>query len=478
MNGNNHVVHTIAARICHGVWLHFAKPDPETFRESIIRLEPFVSGLLTILALAFWLKASGFPLAGAASAWLLALHPWVLRYGVEARGYSAMLLFIVLTFLCLTLALRTRRWRWWLGFGLCQCLYLLCFAGAVYLAVAMNAIAFGCLAWRRDARSLWRWFVSCVLGAMLFLQMMTATVLRIWNWIQAPHVEPFPMDGAFFRDFWGHLVIGAPWSATHRDLQFGVDVTGLAEKFSGYSIAFEIVLPTLLVIGLIFACFRSRTARLLFGSLALAAGLIYFHNARSELAFYGWYALYFAIGFVVALGFVPELVGTLLNRKKSESSPSLASAFSGIATLVMVAAFYGWIGHTSLFAQRSHDRHPMRESVVEVRGEAPAIAPSHAQRITGAAGSGANQLRTYDPRVVWVKTPADLDALIAQARAEKKPLDLYLCGPMELAKANPELAARLDDETVFEKGTYLPGIEEFWSFQTLHFREIPSDANR
>ncbi len=466
VNGNNHVVHTVAARLCHAAWRHFAKPDPETFRESVIRLEPFLSGLLAILVLAFWLKIAGFPLAGAASAWIVALHPWLLRYGAEARGYAAMLLFILLAFLCLTLALRTRRWRWWLGYGLAQCLYLLCFAGAVYLAVAMNAVAIGLLAWRRDVGSLWRWFVSCVLGAMLFLQMMTATVLRIWNWIQAPHVEPFPMDAAFFRDFWGHLAIGAPWNAAFPDLQHGVDVTHLAESLPAWGGAFTIGLPILLGLGLVVACGKSPAARLLFGTLALAAALIWAHNAKSELAFYGWYALYFALGFAVALGFVPELVARLTRRKKATATP-----VAGLVTTLAVVVFYGWLGHASLQAQRLHDRHPMRQAVVEVRGEAPAIAPSHADLLTGAAGSGANQLRTYDPRVRWVKTTADLDALVAEARADGKPLALYLCGPEQLAGSNPELAQRLADRSRFEEGAYLPGIEEFWSFRILRLRD-------
>ena len=471
VNGNNHVVHTIAAKLWHAIWRAIEKPEPETFRESVIRLEPFLSGLLAIIALASWLRMIGFPVVGVVAAWVIALHPWALRYGAEARGYSAMLLYILLTLLCLTLALHTRRWRWWLGFGLYQCLYLLCFAGAVYLAVAMNALAFLVLARRRDVHSLWRWFVSCTLGAMLFLQMMTATVLRIWNWIQAPHVEPFPMNMEYFRDFWGHLAIGAPWAGPSPELHVGVDVTQLAAASSLWSVGIKIILPLLLIAGVIIGCLRSQMARMFFGILALCAGLIFLHNTRSELAFYSWYALYFVLWFAVALGFIAEGAASAAGKLK----PANASLRNGIglASAAVVIGFYGWISHASAERIRLHDRHPMRQAVVEVRGEAPAIATTHAALLTGAVGSGANQLRTYDPRVQWIKTIDDLDALIAESRSLQKPLVLYVCGPQQLARTYPDLAARLMDTTTFESGTYLPGLEEFWSFRILKLR--PSD---
>lgn len=472
VNGNNHVVHTVAARVCHSVWRFFAQPETETFREPVIRLEPYLSGLIAIVALALWLRILGFPLAGVTAAWAFALHPWVLRYGAEARGYAAMLLLIILAFLCLTLALRTGRWRWWLAYGLAQSLYLLCFAGAVYLAVAMNLIAGALLLHRRDPRSLWRWGVSCLLGAMLFLQIMTATVLRIWSWIQAPHVEPFPMDAAYFRDFWGHLSIGAPWSSAHPDRQFGLDVSQLAADSPAWSVAFHLILPMLLVTGLVVALMKSPPARWILGVFAGTALLIWLHNSRSELAFYGWYALYFSLAFVIALGFVPEALAQARTLGQSRSRPSLAFGLGGF---LLVTLFYGGLGREPLWVQRQHDRHPMRQAVVAVRGEAPAIDARHAAHLTGAIGSGANQLRTYDPRVRWIKTPAELDTLLAEAREAGKPLTLYLCGPQQLALAHPELSARLADSGQFEPGFYFPGIEEFWSFQILRWRAPTGD---
>lgn len=458
VNGNNHVVHTVLAKLCHSAWRGVVRPEPESFREWVIRLEPFTSGLLTILALAAWLRRCGFPLAGVTAGWLLAIHPWVLRYGVEARGYSAMLLFIVLALIASTEAVRTGRWRWWLAFGLFQCLYLLCFAGAVYLAAAWNLLLVPTVLRRQGTAALGRWFVACVLGAMGFLQMMTATVLRIWSWIQAPHVEPFPLDADHLRDFASHLALGVPWSGPEPGGHHGTDIAQMTAASPAWALAFRYALPLLLILGLATALKRSPQVRFWIGCLAGAAGLIALHHQLSELAFFGWYALYEVLGFVVALAFLAEANPWRHHRLGAPAVP-----------LALVAGFL-WLGWKPLATQRAHDRHPMRQAVAAVRGEAPAIGGRHAGMLTAAVGSGANQLRTYDPRIQWIKSGADLDALVRQARAESKPLVVYACGPGRLGQDLPEVAARLNDPAQFERGDHLPGQEAFWSFQLYRWR--------
>lgn len=473
VNGNNHVFHTAVAKFAHLTWRKFASPGYETFREPVIRLEPFLSGLLTLVVLAGWLRAIGFPVAGVTAAWLLALHPWVLRYSVEARGYSALLLFVCLALGCLTFALRTHRWRWWLGYGLCQCLYLLCFAGAIYLAVAMNALVLTLLLIRREQGDLRRWFVACTLGAMAFLQVMTATVLRIWNWIQAPEIQAIPMTFSYFRDFWAHLAIGAPWSGYAPERHQGVGITSLADNSPTWSLAFFIVLPLVLLAGLLYGCLRSRALRFFFASLALAAGLIWLHQELSGLAFYGWYALYLVIGFIVALALSGEAISQILTRSRHrgvEPSPRYATMIP-FALGAMIVLGYAWMAREPIDRIRTFDHHPMRQAVIVVRGEAPAISSTHASLLTGSLGSGANQLHSYDPRVRWIRSVEDLDALVAEAETSSKPLTLYVCGPEQLRRGHPELSARLEaGDGRFEPGQYLPGLEEFWSFRIYHLK--------
>ena len=53
----------------------------------------------------------GGPLAGGVGAWFLALSPWHLRYAVEARGYSSMILFVLLGLVFLVKALERGSWQ-------------------------------------------------------------------------------------------------------------------------------------------------------------------------------------------------------------------------------------------------------------------------------------------------------------------------------------------------------------------------------
>ncbi len=52
-----------------------------------MRVPTLLVGMLSVAAVAWLLLECGFPLAGAIAAFLLALHPWHLRYATEARGY-------------------------------------------------------------------------------------------------------------------------------------------------------------------------------------------------------------------------------------------------------------------------------------------------------------------------------------------------------------------------------------------------------
>ncbi len=56
--------------------------------------------------------------AGLMAAAMLALDPFTIFYGTEARAYSAVALLAAISTLCLLEALRTRRRRWWVAYGL------------------------------------------------------------------------------------------------------------------------------------------------------------------------------------------------------------------------------------------------------------------------------------------------------------------------------------------------------------------------
>ena len=108
----NHVLYSVLARSAWTAWGMFADPEDWYIREWVIRFPAWLAGIFAVLALGVLVARLAGELAGVMSAWLLALHPWFLRYASEARGYSVLLLMVPVTLLVWLRATRENRWRW------------------------------------------------------------------------------------------------------------------------------------------------------------------------------------------------------------------------------------------------------------------------------------------------------------------------------------------------------------------------------
>ena len=84
---NNHVLHTILAKVAYGIGGPAAGPP----REWVLRLPAWVAASLLPVAVA-WPVRRRRPAAALAVAVVVAGHPWLVALGSEARGYPLMLL--------------------------------------------------------------------------------------------------------------------------------------------------------------------------------------------------------------------------------------------------------------------------------------------------------------------------------------------------------------------------------------------------
>ncbi|HEY5812125.1 MAG TPA: glycosyltransferase family 39 protein, partial [Terrimicrobiaceae bacterium] len=112
----NHQLQTILSKASLQSWRAIVRPVGLQFSEPSVRFPCLVAGILSIGALALLLKRLGYARAGVIAAFLLAVHPWHVRYAVELRGYIFTLLFGPLMLYCLIQAIDSGRWRWWTGF--------------------------------------------------------------------------------------------------------------------------------------------------------------------------------------------------------------------------------------------------------------------------------------------------------------------------------------------------------------------------
>ena len=417
---NNGVPFSVLARLAHG------DAAPGEVRESRLRLGALVPGLLSIGAsalLGWWLF--GGP-AGGATAWILALHPWHLRYCTEARPYGLVLFFAALGLWCLALALQRNRWPAWLGFALCEFGLLWSYAGALYFAIGLNLAALFFLIRRRIAPG--RWFVSGLLAAMLFLQLMAPNFPQMAFVLGSVDSFKEGVRPVVVADIFSYLATGMP--------AFDADPAN----------AFNPALPKagwlLLLLGLpalaaiawssLAALRGSALGKVLVWGNVLALIVAIGASAASCGVLHRWYVIYL-------LPMVALLAGVGLARMWAERK---------LRSLAVVAAAGALI--LAQLPLRSYLSHPKED----LRG----IAATTAEGGAISAGLWTNA-GVYDPEMVQIRAAEDLHELIGRAGSEGRPLRVALAHRDIAALDQPESVQMLESGD-FELVAEFPGLEE------------------
>lgn len=456
ITGNNHVLQSVGSRLAVELCSDEEGGD-QSIHESLTRYLPLVAGLLTIFALAFLLWQSGAGLAGVLAAWLLALNPWHVRYSVEARGYSAMLLFAVLMLVFLILAKSQRSWIPWAFYGIFQLACLLCFPAALYLVAAINIGVLLMIGLQRDGVAFRRWSTVSVIGAAVFVQIMTPSLLKMLGWLEAPYEQPQAWNREYFFNLWTHLSAGIPLYDGHHPRVFGVDLESW-HRLGGvrYWLIVAIV-PALSIMGGLWAFMRYPLLRLPILSVLAAVLLALLHVTLKPMVFHCWYLFYLLIPFCLCLPMLPQMLWRC-NRS------------AGLLTAMALLVCYAGLAAAPIQRQIDFPRHPIREAVETVRGESPALSIAHSRIKTIAVGPGSGQMASYDPHTVAVKDRASLSAAIDHSRQSGEPLWVYSSNDGELGNLTPDLAEVLHDTSTFEEIDYVYGVEAFWSIRIFHLR--------
>ena len=472
---NNHITCTVAARWSHSVWKAFSGENA-TFSEAAVRVVPFVVSLASLLLIAVLLARIGSPIAGIAAAIFLALDPWHIRYSVEMRGYTYVLLFMVLGFLQLFHALRTGRWRNWLVYGLCQVLILLSFPAAVYEVAAQNGIALVILLIRRpiEWRSLGRLIVANVLGGMLFLQIFAPSIPQMMHWL-ANNEERANIGWGWVRDWWSHAVEGIPWSAADPALSEGTSALRQAIEHPGAWWEIIIIVPTLALLGLLMVLFKRRAAIPATLAPLLGAAAAYLVAAQTQSLFHSWYLIYSVAALAVLVACGVEFLAWLL-------SPGGLSRWRMHVHIGMQAIFlltYSLFTSDPRHRIVNYDRQPLRQAVAEVRGESPAHGSQGGEILSGSFGTSRGMFTSYDPRNRILKKPDDLEKLVSLARSANQPLYVYHFGRL-VAMNHPVdsiMLQRVEESGEFEEIAYLKGLEEMFSCHIYRLKSpTASDA--
>ncbi|HSJ02165.1 MAG TPA: glycosyltransferase family 39 protein, partial [Verrucomicrobium sp.] len=210
---NNHVLFSVTSRLSLEAWRKLTKHKNTEFTEWVARLPSLVAGLASLAGLALLLRRWGVPWLGLLAALFMAIHPWHVRYSVEARGYALALAFYPFLLIALTNALDFGRWRSWLAYGLFQFLIMYSWAGSAYLLVMLNLVV-AVMALRSQQRwpQLVRWTTVNLAAAGAFISLYAPHVPQI---IEAKKrllwLKGLPMDAAWFHNLLAEPFSGIPY---------------------------------------------------------------------------------------------------------------------------------------------------------------------------------------------------------------------------------------------------------------------------
>lgn len=457
---NNHPLHSILARLTVSAWQAVAPPEKWHMKEWVVRLPAWTGGVAAVGLLALLLHQIALPRAGVVAAWLLALHPWFIRYASEARGYSLLMAFIPLCLLCWLFALRRNTWPWWLAFGAAQFALIYCYPGGAYILVVLNLLTLGWLVWRtritRDPIPLGRWFAVNSLSAIVAIQLMLPLVPQLKNYMTTEEARQ-PLTVEWFQNTAAYLAVGAPWTKTHR---LDVPHPELWPFVVRHPVAFGLTAGAILLLGLagyLVLLRRKWPESPVVAVTLLLPGFLSLTVAKLSYQWlFEWYLIYLLPAFAAGIAVGADWVGRRLETRTR-------LAWTGLLPAALLLAAYALVSQPFRHWYCTQPLEPVKEAVLAIRESLDPNDPRHPNRLTGVF---LGKAWYYDPHAHHIKTPEDFVALLHKADEENKPLFIMAPHPWAVA-FNAAPLWRL----FYEAGLFTD-YQTFLGFDQTHIRVV------
>jgi hypothetical protein len=446
-NGNNHVLHSVLARVSLRVWQVFTHKAPEVFSEVGVRLPSYLAGLCAIWLIGLVGWEFGNKWVGLTAAWLLCLHPWHIRYAVEARGYSLMLFFLLLALYGLIRAQREHGMGSWLMFAAGVAGMLTSYAGAIYVVIALNGLALMEMALRGQPRRVGALVAMNALAAIPVLFLMLPSVPQLLGFMTHQERMQLPANGEWLRDLGAHVMAGVQYANTMTSDHAGTSWLAMSASAPQMMGALAWLLGLLVVLGLISAFFESAASRFSVLALLVAGALGFWHASQGKNPNLSWYYVYLMVPMCLALG--------------------LAVARMQVAPMVLMAVVVGCYGYATDVPRevmRTVDRQPIRQTVEAIKKFRPAA-------VTGVFGVSDKQAESYDPNVQILEEPEDVQKLLQQGEQAGQEVFVYVAGSKESSVRKPEVFKSVVGSPNFELWKTLKGTEAMFSYEI--YRCVP-----
>lgn len=399
----------------------------------------------------------GAPRAGMIAVVWLALHPWHVRYGVDARGYALLFTLLPLSMALLWRAVATGGMNGWLAYGLVEFMVLWTYPGALYFVMILNVVACGLLATGPVPEGLsrglqWRRFaVANLIGAMLTFLMLAPCIQPMVIFLKGGRLRGDVAWG-WVMDTLSGLLTGIPWEKW-EDHQLA-----LAWMRNGDKDLWRTVLPVAVILlafltGVGAMWSQGRGKRWLLALLVLVGPFMFFMARSAGNILYPWYLVVCLPGVAILIGVGVDAVAT---RWCSER-------YRWVLPVYFLTLF-GAMTWRQNQVLRNHPIEPMRESVAATRMERNALTAQLPGKVLTA--SVCYPARLYDPAAVHLASVADLRTLMSQADAQKLPLYVNFGDQDFLKLRDPALLALLEDRSQFQ------ALPPFLGIHNQHERRV------
>jgi len=436
---SNHLLNSLVTRLSLDIWRSSAKKaTPAEFSEAALRMPALIAGVLAIGLIGFLGWEIGLPWMGIGAAWLLALHPWHLRYSGDGQGYALMIFFASLSLLGLVRGLKHNHLSAWQMFAVGEVGCLLSFPASIYAVIAVNVLAFVELVVRRQPNRLIALIAFNLLAALPIVVWALPSVPQAAGFMARETVAPSP-HGDWLHDLAAHVAAGVPLTNNQPDDHLGTSWGQMMTANHTVTAVLAWGLGLLMVLGLIAALIESRSARVVIWGTALGAVLAWWHAGShlpppSSLC-------YLLIPAVLAIG---------LASVRIQLWPALV--------VILIVGFFGMATETPRHTFIQHDRQPIKETVAAIREK-------RADALTGTFGVSDLLARSYDPQVRLLSSPADVAQLLAQGEKQGSPVLIYFCGVDETTHAHPDLVKRVAAANDFQIFKQFKGLEANYSYR-------------
>lgn len=451
---NTHTLFSILSRACEETWNLIAKPKGFPVVEWPFRVPALVFGILAIAAFAWLLRDFGMPATGVVAAWLLAVHPWSIRYASEARGYSFVILIVPALFVFWRRAMVIGSWRWWSAYALAEFLLFYCYPGSAFILIVLNLLTLGLLAAApgcaepRFAQA-GRWFCVNALAAMLTLQFMLPLYPQAKLYFDFVSSQGFVSGGQWVRNTVAYMVGGGPWTKS------GEPWAGYPEWLARYVehpvifVAAASLALTLVVVGAFRLLWRSWPSATFVFVMAICPPITFTVAFFKKFLLYENYVIYSLPGVIVCAAAGLTLVASLL--AKLSGKQTVGWIFTGSLLLgyfVFTNSFRRWLVENPL--------QQIRESVIYSRGT---LDPAAAEQKNIRTASFCIPPYLYDAHMERLDSAGGFIAALQRSDEDGIPLFVNIGMPWAAREYSPQMWTLFNNQDLFEEPVHLRGFE-------------------